>query len=150
MRSPALRALAGFGGTLVALGGATLVVSTAMSAVIRVAARAQQAKRMVPCRSCCDCGDDAPSTSTSSAPCSSTPGKRRCSVCQGRRAVRWQPFSAPLAARWTLCPLCAGKGQQACFNCSGTGKVVGSDEEVAAERGRKEARAATEAAIEVR
>ena len=43
MRSPALRALAGFGGTLVALGGATLVVSTAMSAVIRVAARAQQA-----------------------------------------------------------------------------------------------------------
>ena len=146
MRSPALRALVGFGGTLAALGGATLAVSTATSAVIRVAVRARQAKRMVPCRSCC--GD----SSTSST---SSPGKRRCCVCQGRRAVRWQPFSAPLAARWTLCPLCAGKGQQACLNCSGSGQVVGTDEEVAAaERERKEAAAAAAAeaaeAIEVR
>lgn len=139
MRSPALRALVGFGGTLAALGGATLAVSTATSAVIRVAVRARQAKRMVPCKSCCN----PPSTSSST----STPGKRRCSVCQGRRAVRWQPFSAPLTARWTLCPLCAGKGEQPCWNCSGSGQVVGSDEEVAkerAERRRREADAAAE------
>ena len=154
MRSPALRALVGFGGTLAALGGATLVVSTATSAVIRVAVRTRQAKRMVPCRSCCSSGCDSPSTSS---PSPSTPGKRRCAVCQGRRAVRWQPFSAPLTARWTLCPLCAGKGQQACLNCSGSGQVVGTDEEVAAERERererervREEEAAAAEAVEVR
>jgi hypothetical protein len=144
MRSAAFRALVGFGGTLLALGSATLAVSTATSAVIRVAVRARQRKRLVPCKSCCDCSSSL--TSSSSATSSSTPGKRRCCVCRGRRAVRWQPFAAPLAARWTLCPLCAGKGRQACFNCSGTGEVVGSDEEVAREKERKEAAAEAAAA----
>ena len=155
MRSPALRAAVGFGGTLAALGGATLVVSTATSAVIRIAVRAQQAKRLVPCKSCCRCDSATSSTSTPSTSSTPPPGRHRCSVCQGRRAVRWQPFSAPLTARWTLCPLCAGRGEQQCFNCSGSGLVAGSDEEVEREkeeRGKEgaAAAAAAETAVELR
>lgn len=153
LRSPATRALLGFGGTLFALGGATLAVSTVTSAVIRVAVKARQSKRMVPCRECCcRCADStmATTSTTSSSSTSSPlvrPGKRRCAVCRGRRAVRWQPFSAPIRARWTLCPLCCGTGEQLCWNCGGTGQVVGSsDAEVAAAAWAAKAKAAEAAA----
>ena len=142
LRSPAFRALVGFGGTLCALGGATLAVSTATSAVIRVAVKTRQSKRMIPCQDC-NCSTTAASSTSSSS--SSLPGKRRCAVCRGRRAVRWQPFAAPVQARWTLCPLCRGSGEQLCWNCSGSGEVVGSDAEVKEFAEAKKQKAAEEA-----
>lgn len=103
------RAAATFGGTLVAMGGATIAVSTATSAAVRAVVRARQKKRLTHCRAC-----DAPGS-----------GKVSCGVCAGKRAVRWAPAGAPPAAVWAVCPLCGGDGHQSCFNCKGSGQVVG-------------------------
>jgi len=105
----ALRAAATFGGTLAVMGGATVAVSAVTSAAIRAAVRARQRPHLTACREC-----DPPGT-----------GKRRCGVCRGGRAVAWTPAGAPRAAEWTLCPLCGGDGDQSCWNCKGSGEVVG-------------------------
>lgn len=42
---------------------------------------------------------------------------------EGDGALQWSPFEQPAVERLCVCPVCAGTGEQNCFNCLGSGSV---------------------------
>jgi hypothetical protein len=106
------RAAGTFGATLAVMGAATVAVSAATSACVRVVVRRRQAGRLVACAACDTAGS----------------GRKTCAVCRGRRGLRWAPAGKKVISpsSYCLCPLCAGTGEQACWSCKGTGLVVGA------------------------
>ncbi|KAI8472496.1 MAG: hypothetical protein J3K34DRAFT_413847 [Monoraphidium minutum] len=100
------RALFASGGTILAIGGATMLVSTVSMGVARAVVMEKKKKLAVSCEVC------------------KGRAKLTCDVCGGERAVKFHPFNTlALHARtpYCVCAMCAGAGDQACLNCLGEG-----------------------------
>lgn len=100
------RALFASGGTVLAIGGATMLVSTVSMGVARAVVMEKKKKLAVSCEVC------------------RGRAKVTCDVCAGERAVKYHPFQAlALHARtpYCVCTMCGGEGEQTCLNCLGAG-----------------------------
>jgi len=103
------RALVASGGTILALGGATMVVSTVSMGVARAVMNQRKKQYAVPCTIC------------------SGHKKVKCDVCTGQKVIRYHPFKElPLATRSppTACAMCNASGEQVCLNCLGDGTII--------------------------
>ncbi|KAL6767085.1 hypothetical protein ACKKBG_A38515 [Auxenochlorella protothecoides x Auxenochlorella symbiontica] len=115
-------------GTLVCVGGATLLVSSAGLHAVKAVVKHRQAKRLVACQ-----------------PCRAT-GYRSCDICHGEKLMLCRaPVSArslkqqqaqsaaaqPEAQVLCVCPACGSTAKQRCLNCLGTGKALPEEAGVA-------------------
>jgi hypothetical protein len=105
------RAVLTAGGTMLALGVATMAVSSVGMGVARVVLAQRKAATAVDCPSC------------------HGRGRARCAVCRGARVIEHHPFSSPPlpgASRtpWCACPMCACEGESVCVNCLGERTVL--------------------------
>lgn len=102
---PLAAALGSAAGTLVALGGTTLLVTSVALGAVKTVVKRRQKIHAKPCIIC--------------KGQKTTP----CQVCKGRAVLDWQPFADPMTARVCLCPGCKGCKQSKCLNCLGEGET---------------------------
>jgi len=115
------RAVLTAGGTMLALGAATMAVSSVGMGVARVVLARRKAATAVDCPSCA--GE----------------GRVRCAACRGARVIEHHPFAGDallfagaVSARtpWCACPMCGAAGEQVCVNCLGERTVLPAPREV--------------------
>lgn len=104
------RALVASGGSILALGAATAVVSGITTSVATAVIKQRMRKTAVACNVC---------DGRKSIP---------CDICKGKRVISYQPVKrdqAFLAAQASTCacPMCNTTGAQVCSNCLGEGIV---------------------------
>lgn len=108
------RAVLTAGGTMLALGAATMAVSSVGMGVARVVLAQKKAATAVDCPRCAG------------------QGRTRCAVCKGARVIEHHPFPTPplpgaTRTPWCACPMCAAEGEQTCVNCLGEKTVLPLD-----------------------
>jgi hypothetical protein len=108
------RAVLTAGGTMLALGAATMAVSSVGMGVARVVLAQKKAATAVDCPTCAG------------------QGRTRCTVCKGARVIEHHPFPTPplpgaTRTPWCACPMCAADGEQVCVNCLGEKRVLPLD-----------------------
>uniref|UniRef100_A0A7R9V414 Uncharacterized protein n=1 Tax=Chlamydomonas euryale TaxID=1486919 RepID=A0A7R9V414_9CHLO len=104
------RAFVAAGGTLLVLGGSTVVLSSVSMAVTKAVVDRTKKKSMV---SCAVCEGDKTQV---------------CSVCEGERTLKYIPEKhvipgSKVATTMCACTMCEGVGQQTCVNCLGEGST---------------------------
>jgi hypothetical protein len=105
------RAVLTAGGTFLALGAATMAVSSVGMGVARVVLAQRKASTAVACVAC------------------RGEGRVRCGVCRGARVLEHHPFPTPplpgaTRTPWCACPTCCAEGTQVCVNCLGEKTVL--------------------------
>jgi len=102
---PAVRAIVSAGGTLALFAFTVLGLTTLATNVVKTLITLRQRRTAIDCYRC--------------------EGKRvkTCANCQGDCAVMLSPAYNPQVDRLAVCPVCAGTGEQKCFNCLGSGSV---------------------------
>lgn len=96
------------GGTLYALGVATVIVSSVGVSIAKTITQEQQKDKAKSCTSC------------------KGAKKVKCEVCLGGRIIKHRPVRdvpANSANLWTACAMCDAKGDHNCVHCSGEGVI---------------------------
>ncbi|KAF5831056.1 hypothetical protein DUNSADRAFT_13667 [Dunaliella salina] len=93
---------------MLALGGATMVVSTASMTITRLVVDKRKKQYLITCPEC-----------TGSK-------KLACEVCRGERILNYHPTKhAPFdQTTQCTCAMCEGSGLQQCLNCLGEGTSI--------------------------
>eukprot|EP00798_Chlamydomonas_sp_ICE-L_P028928 gene28928-32121_t len=103
------RAVVAAGGTMLALGAATVAVSSISMGITKMVVEKSQRHLRGPCSAC------------------HSKTKVSCAVCQGERVLKYHPartLPTNPKAIWCACAMCEGSGEQTCLNCLGEGEII--------------------------